>query len=77
MGLVDRKNPNATPRSVLIAALNGGVGGGLFAVIAPWWNDFESSLMLVKILSMGVIGAGAGAIFEWQWHDDLQDLWED
>ena len=77
LGLLDKSDPHATPRSVVICALKGSVRGGVFAAIASWWKDFESSLTLLMVVFLAVMGAGVGAIFEWQWHNDLQDLRDD
>jgi hypothetical protein len=73
MGLFEKRNPRATRRTVVRAAILGAAGFFLFAIfmlsrmdVGPWARLFMLSFMTVS-------GAVTGAAIEWQLPDEFQD----
>ncbi len=68
MGLLDKTNPKATPRSVLLWSMMwGGIGAALFFLaFKPAWREaWQITLPLWVLLC-----AGVGALVEWQVADE-------
>lgn len=75
MGLLERTNPHATPKSVLRhAGITGIVGGVVYLVLSIWkpnLRDVWPILLPVWVL----LCADVGGLYEWQ-VDDVCDLLE-
>jgi hypothetical protein len=70
MGLLNRTNPEATPESIFRWAIGG-------AIFAPVWTYLllllqPTSFMPHILIAMTILGAGIGALVEWQ-ADDCTD----
>lgn len=73
MGLLEKRNPRATRRTVIRAAILGAAGSFLFALIMLFWTDIGRWGWLFMLLFMTVAGAVTGAAMEWQLADEFQD----
>ncbi len=63
MGLLDKKNPNATPARVLIQALVcAAVGAVVFLLFKPRFREAWPVVLPIWLL----LCAGVGALWKWQ-----------
>jgi NADH:ubiquinone oxidoreductase subunit 6 (subunit J) len=78
MGFLEKGNPKATRRSVIIAAILGAVGGLLVGIIGmvrirsreKLEGESLSYFDIVAVLFMMIGGAIIGAAVEWQVNDE-------
>jgi hypothetical protein len=66
MGLLEKRNPRATRRSVILWACGGGIGGFVVALMMLLRMDGPPILWFVMLPWMTVASAGIGALMEWQ-----------
>jgi hypothetical protein len=71
MGLLEKRNPRATRRSVIRAAILGAAGFFLFSLILLLLSDFPIWGWVFMLLCMTIGGAVTGAAMEWQLPDEL------
>jgi hypothetical protein len=68
MGLLDKTNPNATRASVIRSAIIGAVFGPILGLIL-YRHPHIRPLWAVLLPLLSVLGAGIGALEEWQCDD--------
>lgn len=70
MGLLEKRNPYATRRSVIRAALFGAAGFFLFSLFMLLRSDFPVWGWVFMLSFMTIMGAVTGAAMEWQLYDE-------
>lgn len=66
MGLLEKRNPRATRRSLIAWAVGGAIVCPLYGLFRSLLTDFSSSDLWLMLPWMTVWGAVAGAALEWQ-----------
>ena len=66
MGLLDKRNPQATRKSVIRWAWGGGVVGFLAGLGLLWNSDMPSTAWYLVLPWMTACGAVTGGAMEWQ-----------
>ncbi len=73
MGLLDKKNPDATPESARRSALNFSVLGGVIGLIGWYRSDMPDAAVVFIVPFMTISCAIAGWAIEWQMPSELDD----
>ena len=66
MTFFGKGNPEATPRSVVLWAVGGALGAGLFSLALPATSPMRSPWMIVLGIIVGAVGSG---LAYWQLED--------
>ncbi|MCE9560770.1 MAG: hypothetical protein K8U57_01820 [Planctomycetes bacterium] len=66
MGLLDKRNPRATRRSVIAWATGGGIVGFLAGLLGWYRSDMPDAAVFFLVPWMMVFCAVAGGAMEWQ-----------
>jgi hypothetical protein len=73
MGLLERRNPRATRRSVFLWTTGGGIVGGIVALVGWLRSDMPTWAVFFIVPWMTVFGAVGGEAMEWQIPPDADD----
>ena len=75
MGLLDKTNPNATRKSLIRWAIFGAIGAPIYIVLRHWghWGGTPLRYCCIILFATPILGAGIGALMEWQLDDGLDD----
>jgi hypothetical protein len=66
MGLLDKTNPTATGRSVIRCAIGGAIGASIVIFLQLRLTPLPHRYWLPVLIVAAVLGAGIGALIEWQ-----------
>jgi hypothetical protein len=66
---LEKLNPKATPWTVARSAMLYGAVAAVFILIVKRFNPSWQDLHWLAFVGLVLLGAGVGAIHEWQWED--------